>query len=105
MLERTLYLFSTFTLLSVNTHAQEVTEEDYTHQLDSIEQLFSYRHDTVELANGVGKIIVPDGLRDLDTGQSEKVLVEDPEQESQRWGRRNRYARAIDLIAKAILSR
>lgn len=76
MLKRTLYLFFTFTLLSVNTHAQEVTEEDYTRQLDSIEQLFTYRHDTVELANGIGKIIVPDGFKYLDADQSEKVLVE-----------------------------
>ncbi|GGG96264.1 hypothetical protein GCM10007415_34350 [Parapedobacter pyrenivorans] len=76
MLKRILYLFFTFTLLSVNTHAQEVTEEDYTHQLDSIEQLFTYRHDTVELANGIGRIIVPDGFRYLDADQSEKVLVE-----------------------------
>lgn len=76
MLKRILYLFFSFTLLSVNTHAQEATEEDYTHQLDSIEQLFTYRHDTVELANGIGKIIVPDGFKYLDADQSEKVLVE-----------------------------
>ncbi len=64
-----------FVLLSVTTYAQE-TAADYTRQIDSIERTFRYRYDTVELANGVGKIIVPDGFKYLDAKQAQNVLVE-----------------------------
>lgn len=64
-----------FVALLTNAHSQEMPE-DYALQIDSIERSFTYQHDTIQLRNGIGKIIVPDGFKYLDAEQSERVLVD-----------------------------
>ncbi len=50
--------------------------EDLQAQIDSIENTFTYRHGTVELAGGIGKIVIPKGFKYLDTPQATRVLVD-----------------------------
>src|ERR1043165_651574 len=44
--------------------------------LDSIERGFKFDHGTVQLKNGVAKIVVPEGFKFLDAPQSEHVLYD-----------------------------
>ncbi len=51
-------------------------EDAYQAYVDSVEQALTYEHGTIELRNGVGKIIVPTGFKYLNATQAEKVLVD-----------------------------
>lgn len=67
--------------------AQE--EEGLQTQIDSIEKTFTYQHGTIELQNGVGKIIIPKGFKYLDSKQAERVLVDlwgNPKSENMSMG-------------------
>ncbi len=44
--------------------------------IDSIEKTFTYKHGTIELENGIGKINIPNEFKYLDAKQSERVLVD-----------------------------
>ena len=44
--------------------------------IDSIEQSYTFKHGTIPLKGGIGKIIIPDGFKYLDPEQSEQVLVD-----------------------------
>jgi len=45
-------------------------------RIDSIEHTFHYEHGTINLKNGVAKIIIPQGFKFLNSEQAEKVLVD-----------------------------
>lgn len=45
-------------------------------KIDSIENSFHYEHGTINLDNGIGKIVIPDGFKYLNPLQAEKVLVD-----------------------------
>lgn len=45
-------------------------------KIDSIEKTFHYEHGTINLKNGVGKIIIPQGFKYLNPVQAERVLVD-----------------------------
>lgn len=51
-------------------------QEDNQAVIDSIEKTFSYQKGTIELKNGIGKIIIPKGFKYLDAKQAERVLVD-----------------------------
>jgi uncharacterized membrane-anchored protein len=59
-------------MLLLAAHAQDSLKT----QIDSIENAFSYEHGTIQLRNGIGKIVIPPGFKYLNAVQSEKVLVE-----------------------------
>lgn len=63
-------------LFTFSSHAQEEPSEEYLRLIDSIEQEYTYRYDTVELQNGIGKIIVPPGFKYLDAMQAQQVLLD-----------------------------
>lgn len=42
--------------------------------VDSIEKSFTYEHGKIQLRNGIGQIIIPNGFKYLNAPQSEKVL-------------------------------
>jgi len=58
------------------TTYQELTDEEYTYLLDSINNSFNYETGTISLMNGVADLVVPSGYKYLDAEQSEYVLQE-----------------------------
>jgi uncharacterized membrane-anchored protein len=61
-----------FAMLMLVVQAQDSLKT----QIDSIENSFSYEHGTIQLRNGIGKIVIPPGFKYLNAAQSEKVLVD-----------------------------
>jgi hypothetical protein len=59
----------TFLMYSQEENAKKIN-------IDSIEKSFHYEHGTINLKNGVGKIIVPSGFKYLNPEQAERVLVD-----------------------------
>lgn len=51
-------------------------ELDYQVKIDSVESTFHYQHGTIELKDGIGKIIIPNGFKYLDAKQAERILVD-----------------------------
>jgi len=68
-------LFSALIMLFSGILTAFAQEEAYQLYLDSIEQTIRYEKGTIELSNGVGKILVPDGFKYLDAQQAENILV------------------------------
>lgn len=50
--------------------------DDLQSKLDSIEKSFTYEHGTIQLANGIGKIVIPTGFKYLNASQAQRVLVD-----------------------------
>lgn len=63
-------------LLSLLTLFAFSQQENSQAKIDSIEKTFRYEHGTINLKNGVGKIIIPNGFKYLNPVQAERVLVE-----------------------------
>jgi len=61
------------------------------HAVDSIEHSFTYKHGTIELPGGIGKVVVPTGFKYLDPKQSEHVLVD-------LWGNPKGNSNTLGLI-------
>jgi uncharacterized membrane-anchored protein len=68
------FLLCLFTCCVLNMYAQTSVEIQKT--IDSIENTLKYTRGTIELKDGVGKMIVPEGFKYLDIPQAEKVLYD-----------------------------
>ncbi|SFC75247.1 Uncharacterized membrane-anchored protein [Parapedobacter composti] len=69
------FIICLFAMLLAQAYSQD-HPEDYRLQIDSIERLFTYQRDTIQLRNGIGKIVIPPGFKYLNAEQSERVLVD-----------------------------
>ncbi len=70
-------LFGLFLLILTQTgFSQEGINEIEETYLDSIENSYTFQKGEIELRNGMGKIIIPEGFKYLDIPQSEQVLTE-----------------------------
>jgi uncharacterized membrane-anchored protein len=68
------FLLCLFTFCVLNIYAQTPVEIQKT--IDSIENTLKYTKGTIELKDGVGKMVVPEGFKYLDIPQAEKVLYD-----------------------------
>lgn len=70
-----LLLVSAFSFAQ-DSENQEISIEEYTRKLDSINNSFTYQEGVVSLQNGIAEIIVPEGYKLLDAKQSAYVLTD-----------------------------
>ncbi len=70
-----LLLVSAFSFAQ-DSESQEISIEEYTRKLDSINNSFTYQEGVVSLQNGIAEIIVPEGYKLLDAKQSAYVLTD-----------------------------
>ncbi|MFK5982976.1 MAG: DUF2167 domain-containing protein [Flavobacteriaceae bacterium] len=66
----------TIIIMLIMSLAFSQEEEIYQLKIDSIEKSFKYEYGTISLKNNIGKIIVPQGFKYLNSEQSEMVLTE-----------------------------
>lgn len=70
-----LLLVSAFSFAQ-DSENQEISIEEYTRKIDSINNSFTYQEGVVSLQNGIAEITVPEGYKLLDAKQSAYVLTD-----------------------------